>query len=231
MLLQEGCHPEDFESETLCRVLTGVSKILPKIPDRRPPFLLPLYSVPLIYWYPSTPSLCAEVSAVILGFFAMLRFHVFEKLSIENLVLVTNDGVELPLVSSPPQKCHDLIYSDDILGFFFNFSDKFHPVARAYFCKLQDISPRWKYCCPLRVLRLLWTSGLLKDAPFSRKLLTPSTLISAMRRIAKNDRDFKTQSLRVGGGHILHHFWIVRGLYKFSRSPSHQKIISVIFQS
>ena len=201
MLLQEGCHPDDFESDTLSRVLKGVSKILPKIPDSRPPFLLPLYSIPLIYRYPTSPSLCAEVSAVILGFLAMLRFHVFEKLSLENLILVTNNGVELPLVSLPPKICHDLIYSDYILGFFFNFSDKFHPVARAYFCKLQDLSPRWKYCCPLRVLRLLWTNGLLKDSdsPFSRKLLTPSTLITAMRRFAKNNRDFKTQSLRVGG--------------------------------
>ena len=125
LLLQEGCHPEDFESETLSRVLNGVSKILPKLPDRRPPFLLPLHSIPLLYWYPSTPSLCAEFSAVILGFFAMLRFHVFAKLSIKNLVLVGKDGIELPLVSLSPQKCHDLIYSDDILGFFFNFSENF----------------------------------------------------------------------------------------------------------
>ena len=138
----------------------------------------------------------------------MLRFHIFKKLTLKNLVLVDKMGTEIPLATCPQSKRRDIIYSDTIIGFFFNFSDKFHPTARAYFCKLHDIAPRWRHCCRLRALRMLWTSGLLGSSSLSANVLKPANLIAAMQYIAKNDHTFKTQSLRVGG----HTFYITFGL-------------------
>ena len=92
--------------------------------------------------------------------------------------------------------------------FFFIFSHKFHPTSRAYFCKFHDIAPRWRHCCSLRALRMLWTSGLLESSSLSANVLKPANLIAAMQYIAKNDHTFKTQSLRVGG----HTFYITFGL-------------------
>ena len=81
--IEEGCHPDDLNSVTLSRFLKGVARLLPKSPDKRPPFLLTFYPIPLMYWYPPNSGRCAEFSAVILGFFAMLRFHIFKKLTLK----------------------------------------------------------------------------------------------------------------------------------------------------
>ena len=85
------------------------------------------------------------------------------------------------------------------MGFYFDVSDKFQPVARVYLPKLSDTLPKWKHICPLRALRLLWAHNLLDSAPFSKKHLVKKDLIGALNLFdGNNRRDFKTQSLRIG---------------------------------
>ena len=64
---------------------------------------------------------------------------------------------------TPKQK--QLRFSPKIIGFYFDISDKFHPVARAYYPKLADTGPKWTAICPLRALKLLWIYGLLQASP------------------------------------------------------------------
>ena len=67
-----------------------------------------------------------------------------------------------------------------------------------YLPRLSDTLAKWKNICPLRALRLLWAHDLLNFAPFSKKRLGKKDLIEAQKCIDGNNRDFKTQSLRIG---------------------------------
>ena len=91
-----------------------------------------------------------------------------------------------------------VLYSNKIIEFFFDINDKFHPVARVYLPRFSDVLPRWRYICPLRALRLLWAHDLLGADPFSKTHFKKVDLIKALKHIDGNDRDFKTQSLRIG---------------------------------
>ena len=135
-----GCDPECLDSTELFRVMRGISRKLPPKADTRPPFLLPHYNMPLAYRHPTTPGDCRKMAAVVFGFFGMLRFHVFKKLNINSLVLVTFRGLEIKLKCMPPSKRRNLIFSNDLLGFYFDVSDKYHPVSRVYLAKLYDTS-------------------------------------------------------------------------------------------
>ena len=203
-----GCDPECLDSTELFRVMRGISRKLPPKADTRPPFLLPHYNMPLAYRHPTTPGDCRKMAAVVFGFFGMLRFHVFKKLNINSLVLVTFRGLEIKLKCIPPSKRRNLIFSNDLLGFYYDVSDKYHPVSRVYLAKLYDTSPAWKSCCPLRALRRLWVHGLLTATTFHRHNFVESEVVAAMRYIDGNNRDFQTQCLRIGG----HTFFLSHGL-------------------
>ena len=203
-----GCRPEYLESHVLTRVLKGISRVRPKKPDTRPAFLLPSYRIPLHFRHPISGDRCSQIAAAIFCFFGMLRFHVLQKLHINSLVIVDQGGAEHKMASLAHSQQKRLIFSPEVIGFFFDISDKFHPVARAYYPKLTDTSPKWISICPLRALKLLWIYGLLNSSPFKKARLTEKILIETMQTIDKNERDFKTHSLRIGA----HTFFITFGL-------------------
>ena len=138
----------------------------------------------------------------------MLRFHVFEKLNVNSLVLLTLRGLEIKLKSIPPRKRRCLLFANDLLGFYFDVSDKFHPAGRVYLAKIADTTPAWKQFCQLRALRRLWVHGLLTQTTFAKHNLVESEVVAAMRFVDGNRRHFQTQSLRIGG----HTFLVAHGL-------------------
>ena len=79
-------------------------------------------------------------SAVILGFFGMFRFSTYSKLGIQNLVLVASNGEELHISGVSKSQMGAYFQSNDMIGFYFQFAAKYHPVAHAFFCSLSDIS-------------------------------------------------------------------------------------------
>ena len=196
--IQKGCDPESLESDVLERVLKGLKRRLPSKKDTRPAFLLPYYKLPKELCHPTSGRLCATVAAVIFGFFGLSRFHVLEKLRVEALCLVDKGGHEYKIDRLSKRYCKKVLFSDKIIGFFFDISDKFHPVARVYLPRFSDVLPKWRHICPLRALRLLWAHDLLKSIPFSKEHFKKDDLIKALKHIDGNDRDFKTQSLRIG---------------------------------
>ena len=203
-----GCQPEYLKSHVLTRVLKGISRVRPRKRDTRPAFLLPSYRIPLHLRHPISGDRCSQISAAIFCFFGMLRFHVLKKLHIKSLVLVDQRGVEHKMAPLAPPRQKQMLFAPKIIGFYFDISDKFHPVARAYFPKLADTNPRWTSICPLRALKLLWIYGLLQASPFKKARLTEKILIETMQTIDANVRDFKTHSLRIGA----HTFFITFGL-------------------
>ena len=108
----------------------------------------------------------------------------------------------------PPDMRRNLLFSKNILGFYFDVSDKFHPVARVYLPKVLDLNPAWRPFCPLRALRRLWVHGLLTPATFSEQFFVESEVVAAMKFIDGNNRDFQTQCLRIGG----HTFFVSHGM-------------------
>ena len=105
-----GCDPDFLDSKELSRVMRGISRKLPPKADSRPPFLLPHYKMPLEYRHPITTGDCRKMAAIVFGFFGMLRFHVFKKLNINSLVLVTFGGLEIKLKRIPPEKRRSLLF-------------------------------------------------------------------------------------------------------------------------
>ena len=193
-----GCEPSCFESDILDRVLKGVTRRYPPKRDSRPAFLLPHYKFPFIFCHPTSSHLCMLAAALIFGFFGFLRFHLYHKLCVKNLVLVDDQGIEHKMGRLPPLKQNSLIFSEKVIGFFFNIADKYNPAARVFFAKLSDTRKKWKKICPLRALRLLWVHDLLKSKPFSKTRLKKSDLNQAMRQIDGNNKNFKSHSLRIG---------------------------------
>ena len=206
--IELGCAPELLKSETLSRVLKGISRSKPKKRDQRPAFLLPHYNFPLVFRHPTSEECCVQSAAIIFGFFGMLRFHVFVQLHVNSLVLVDIHGREHKTRGLPHAKQKVLIFWDKIIGFYFDVKDKYHPVARVYFAKLADTRPMWKPICPLRALKVLFVYDLLEVKPFVKRKLSEAKLILAMKIIDRNDRDFKTHSLRIGA----HTFFVTYGL-------------------
>ena len=130
--IQKGIDPESLESEVLKRVLKGIARRLPPKNDARPAFLLPHYKLPKEFSHPTSERLCATVAAVSFGFFGLSRFHVLEKLKINALRLVDKGGHEYKIDKLSKKYCKKVLFSDKIIGFFFEVSHKFHPVARVY---------------------------------------------------------------------------------------------------
>ena len=180
-----GCHPEHLNSHVLTRVLKGISRVRPRKHDTRPAFLLPSYRIPLHLRHPISGDRCSQIAAAIFSFFGMLRFHVLQKLHIKSLIIVDGSGVEHKMAPLTPQQRKHVLFAQKVIGFYFDISDKFHPVARAYYPKLADTHQRWKSICPLRALKLVWVYGLLQASPFRRARVTEKIVIETMRTIDK----------------------------------------------
>ena len=197
--IRRGCDPKTLKSNVLDRVLKGLKRWLPPKRDARPAFLLPHYKLPTRFCHPTSGRQCTSIAAVIFGLFGLARFHVLEKMSIDSLTLVDKGGHEYKIRRFSPANRKKVLFSKKIIGFYFEISDKFHPVARVYLPKLSDTLPKWRHICPLRALRLLWAHNLLNSAPFSKKRLAGKDLVGVLKIIdGNNNRDFKTQSLRIG---------------------------------
>ena len=196
--IQNGVNPESLDSDVLERVLKGLKRRLPSKKDTRPAFLLPHYTLPNELGHPTSGQLCATLAAVIFGFFGLARFHILKKLELKALSLVDKGGHEYKMHKLSKKFFKKVLFSDKIIGFFFEVEDKFHPVARVYLPRVSDVLPKWKNICPLRALRLLWAHDLLKPGPCSKNVVKKDDLIKALKRIDGNDRDFKSQSLRIG---------------------------------
>ena len=196
--IQNGVDPESLNSDVLKRVLKGLKRRLPSKMDTRPAFLLPHYELPKDLGHPTSGRLCTTIAAVIFGFFGLARFHVLKKLELKALSLVDKGGHQYKLHKLSKKFRKKVLFSDKIIGFFFEVEDKFHPVARVYLPRVSDVLPKWRFICPLRALQLLWAHDLLTPSTFGKTSVKKVDLINALKRIDGNDRDFKSQSLRIG---------------------------------
>ena len=206
--IKRGCVPSSLESHLLSSIVNGITKKRPKISDTRPAFLLPHLKFPLKFRHPTTSDNCVLMAALIFGFFGMLRFHVFRKLKWNSLVLVGIDGREHKMEKFRNKGFNKHLSSGKIMGFYFDVSDKFHPVSRVYLPKLADLDPFWAAICPFRALRRLWAHELFVSDPFAKENLTVAGLIEAMKITEINNKSYKTHSLRIGG----HTFFVTYGM-------------------
>ena len=180
--VKKGYPKKKLLSPLLKAVMRGIKRCMPPKADSRVAFLL------IHYHFPSRlkKSKCSTtktVTAISFGFFAMLRFHSYGKFCWENLTLVLKGGKE---VSPKNFKCEiilKLLASNCIVGFYFTFDDKFHPGARAYYCKVGDIHRRLKMICPLRhLITLLQVPQNEMFSPPSE--ITSKVLTNTMRAMA-----------------------------------------------
>ena len=100
-----------------------------------------------------------------------------------------------------------LLKSNSVVGFYFTFDDKFHPGARAYFCKVGDIHRQLRVICPLKHL-----GNILQSPPdemcFPSSEITREVLTKIMRNVVCIDKNVTPNSLRLGG----HTFYTGYGL-------------------
>ena len=130
-----------------------------------------------------------------------------------------------------PENRKKVLFSHKIIGLFFNISDKFHPVARVYLPKLSDALPKWRHICPLRALRLLWAHNLLKLSPFSKKHLKKNELIGALKHIDGNNRNFKTQSLRIGAQTFFVTYGLPEAFVEFLARRKTPKVAQIYYRA
>ena len=137
----------------------------------------------------------------------MFRYSTFEKLTAQSVVLVNNEGREIKLT----QTSASLLYATNLAGFYFTFSSKCHPNARAYYTKLDHLTEPWKTLCPVYILRQLHKNRLLFTGKiFNRKKITSRSLGSYMAFVARTTSPFTPHSLRIGG----HTFLAVQNMHE-----------------
>ena len=195
----------------LSRVLKGISTARPSKPDTRKAFLLPHFPFPPFFEKPLITDQLLFKAAVIFGFFGMFRFCTFQKLSAKTLVLVSRTGVEHTLKCGSYNEMTHLENHFDIVGFYFNFTAKFHPHARAYYCRTEDLDEPWATLCPMQVLLALAKNNLLSQKQiFPPHKMTTKKLSSYMRCIARSTKSFTPHSLRIGG----HTFYSIQNMHE-----------------
>ena len=103
-----------------------------------------------------------------------------------------------------------LLNSNCVVGFYFTFEDKFHPGARAYFCKVGDLHRRLRPICPLRHLLIL-LQMTQKDLFFQQSELTRDVLTNTMKNTVCIENNVKPHSLRIGGHTYYTVYWLGPG--------------------
>ena len=205
--VKKGYPKKKLHSPLLKAVMQGVKRCMPPKADTRAAFLLVHYHIPRQLLRSRSGTTKKATAALSLGFFAMLRFHSYGKFCRENLTMVFKGGRELSPKEFSNKMVLRLLVSNCIVGFYFTFNDKFHPGARAYFCKVGDINRRLKLICPLRHL-----VTLMQFPPdemfFPSSEITNSVLTKTMVKVACIEKNIKPHSLRIGG----HTFYTVYGL-------------------
>ena len=141
------------------------------------------------------------------GFFAMLWFHSYAKFCPENLTIVLRGGREVSPSTVYPKIVLTLLVSNCAVGFYFTFDDKFHPGARAYFCRVGDLHPSLRQTCPLKQLVTLLEISH-NETFFSLSEITRVVLTKNMKDLSCIEKNVKPHSLRIGG----HTYYTVYGL-------------------
>ena len=203
----------DFDSSVFCDMKKGVKRLLPKKPDSRPAFLLPHYHLPRIFLTPMKQSHILLKTAVIWGFLGMFRFATYQKLGVSNLVVVGRNGKEYRVQSGSFNELSFYFLQRGAIGFYFRFSDKYHPIAYAFFCRLDHLPECWSKLCPVRALLMIARSGYLKGKFFPPRVITARNLRDFMRFVGGMRRlgaayQFTPHSLRIGG----HTFFAIKNM-------------------
>ena len=68
------------------------------------------------------------MTAVIFGFFGLARFHVLKQLNVDALTLVDRGEREYKISNFSPKNRKRIIFSEKIIGYFFDINDKFHAI-------------------------------------------------------------------------------------------------------
>ena len=69
----------------------------------------------------------------------MFRWSVYGRLGFRNLTIVGRRGREFKLTEGSYAELHHYFSRWKAIGFFFEFPDKYHPIARAHYCRLDDL--------------------------------------------------------------------------------------------
>ena len=124
---------------------------------------------------------------------------------------VSKTGVEYTLKCGSYNEIMHLENKFNIVGFYFSFAAKFHPHARAYYCRTEDLGEPWATLCPMKVLLALAKNNLLSQKTiFPRNKITTKNLSSYMRCIARSTKSFTPHSLRIGG----HTFYSIHNMHE-----------------
>ena len=205
--VKKGYPKDKLESPLFKAVMRGVKRCLPQSPDCRIAFLLVHYQLPRKMIKSRQVTIQKSIAAMSFGFFAMLRFHSYGKFCRKNLTLVLTGGKEVAPSNLSIKILTKLLVSNAVTGFYFTFDDKFHPRARAYFCKVGDLHQRLMAICPISqlitVLKLSPNDIFFPPSEVTRLILTKN-----MQKLTCIQRNVKPHSLRIGG----HTFYTVYGL-------------------
>ena len=180
---------------------------MPPKADTRIAFLLIHYPLPSKFKSTNILIIKKAVAAIVFGFFGMLRFHSYSKFQLKNLTLVMVGGKEVNPSSCRSRDLQTLLLSKKVLGFYFTFDDKFHPGARAYYCKVADLNRRLSPICPIKHLSIIMKIAQ-NGVFFPPNEITRPFLTQNMKSIACIQKNVKPHSLRIGG----HTYYTVYGL-------------------
>ena len=131
---EQGCPPAAYLTPFLGQVRKGIQNAFPAQPDKREAFFLPLFYKQPAFSRPDSKTAHLARLATELGFFGMLRPHVFSVLGPQSFVFVLKDGsvLHLPSADHTFRRCLDkLPESADVLGFYIPFKSKTMTHARA----------------------------------------------------------------------------------------------------
>ena len=90
--VKKGYPKKNLESPLFKAVMRGVKRCIPQNPDSRIAFLLIHYHLPRQMRKSRSIKIKKSIAAMSFGFFAMLRFHSYEKFCQKNLTLVLRGG-------------------------------------------------------------------------------------------------------------------------------------------
>ena len=183
-------------------MLRGVKRLRPAGRDGRAAFILPHYSLPSFFLSPSNFHQLLLKGATVFGFLGMFRHHTYAQLGLSSITIIGKLGEEFALSIGLFSEL-SYFYECGGFGFYFQFSDKFHPSARAYFCRMDNLPKPWSSLCPVTLLIRLTRSKGLNKKIFPKKLTTPRLLTRFLVHVAcldiKRKSRFTPHSLRIGG--------------------------------
>ena len=152
---EQGCSPDEYKTPFLGQLRKGIKNVYPQQADKREAFFVPLYFKTRQFKYPETKTKYLARLATVLGFFGMLRPHMFSTLGPCSFVFVLKKGQRMGPYKTTDAFQHGvkaLPDDDNVLGFYFSFKSKTMTHARAYFPNLGSSSLSYRPICPLRLL-------------------------------------------------------------------------------